>query len=274
MRLRILGDHSHYHAGSGAVYRGLVRIARSKGWKVVGSRDGYDALLVNGEGTMHHGGKGFHKKMHALADAVAAGKPAYLVNTVWQDNPHTYDDILRQLSGITVREVRSREALRQHGVDAKVVPDISLAEPVGFAWFPIDFKNRPAKTDFYFPDTREFADCDHFPEARLLPFKSMSWSRAVKSLRTASYLITGRQHGVYAACKARTPFAASEGNTHKIRGLIETAGVDIPIAAHPAELAAVVPVVLERAAEFQKLFDWLERIDYSASVPGPEREVP
>lgn len=54
----------------------------------------------------------------------------------------------------------------------------------------------------------------------------MSWRRAVASLN----LITGRQHAVYAACKARIPFAASEGNTHKIRGLIKTAGVEIPIA--------------------------------------------
>lgn len=267
MRLRIVGDHSHYHAGSAAVLRSLARIARAKGWKVVGRRDGYDALLVNGEGTMHHGGKGFHKKMNALGEAVSAGKLAYLVNSVWQDNPHDYDDVLQQLAGVSVREVLSRDDMRKHGVEALIVPDVSLHEPIRFAWFPLDFKGGPVRTDFYFPDRKEFADGDLFPDLPFLPFTTMSWSRAVKSLRTASYLVTGRQHAVYAACKAKIPFVASEGNTHKIRGLIETAGVDIPIATHPSELPALIRSIPERQAEFRKLFDWLEKIDYASILP-------
>jgi hypothetical protein len=243
-------------------------MARAKGWAVVGPHDEYDALLVNGEGSMHHGSKGFHAKMQALAAAVAAGKPAHLVNTVWQDNPHDYDDVLRHLSSITVREVRSRDdLLRNHGVEARVVADVSLAEPVGVALFPINFKKKPARTDFYIPEKGRFGDLPSYQNVRLLPFKKMSWSRAVKSLRTASYLVTGRQHAVYAACKARIPFAASEGNTHKIRGLIETAGVDIPIAVHPDDLPSIIPLIDDRLGEYAKLFDWLEVVDYTSVIP-------
>jgi hypothetical protein len=42
-----------------------------------------------------------------------------------------------------------------------------------------------------------------FPTARPLPFLDWPWGRIVASLRTASYLITGRHHAVYAACVAR-----------------------------------------------------------------------
>jgi hypothetical protein len=268
VRLRIIGDHSHYHAGSAAAFRSLVSLARSKGWTVVGGRDTYDALLVNGEGKMHHGKASFHRKMQALVLAVSDGKPAYLVNSVWQDNPHDYDAFLPQLSGIAVREVCSREdLLHNHGISAQVVPDVSLYERVGFSLFPMNFRKRPARTDFYLPETQDFGTPDLLSDVAELPFKSMSWRRAVASLRSASYLITGRQHAVYAACKARIPFAASEGNTHKIRGLIETAGVDIPIADHPSDLPSLIPIIMERQAEFEKLFDWLEGQDYPSIMP-------
>jgi hypothetical protein len=268
--LQIYGDHSRFHCGSAAVFRSLVSIARSNGWTVTRRDGAYDALVVNGEGTMHHGSKGFHRKMKMLAEAVAANKPAYLVNSVWQENPDDYDDVLRQLSGLMLREVRSRDDMwARHGIRARVVPDASIFDQLRPVFRRMNFRGRPAMTDFFFPGEREHfrrAD-DLFPGVRFLPFLRMSWSGTVASIKTAEFLITGRHHGVYAACRARVPFAASEGNTHKIRGLMESAGVNVPVANHPSEVPALIPQIKERRAEFEKLFNWLEAQDYRSIIP-------
>lgn len=276
-RLRILGDHSKFHGGCKAVMRTLRRIALSKGWRVVGDRDDYDALLVNGEGSMHHGGKRFHKKMQSLESALECGKPAYLVNSVWQDNPSDYDRVLRQLSGVFVREVYSQtQLLEKHGVRATVLPDASYFDQPPRFLRTHQFGNRPAVTDFLVEPKRingrrnVFKRLDNrFPEAACLPFTDWSWGKTVASLRTAKYLITGRHHAVYAACVARVPFIASEGNTHKIGGLVHSAGADIRVASSPQEIPEIIDYNLQRHAEYERIFDWIDSHDIRAMIPSP-----
>jgi hypothetical protein len=91
----------------------------------------------------------------------------------------------------------------------------------------------------------------------------------VASLRTASYLITGRHHAVYAACVARVPFVASEGNTHKIRGLIASADADILVAETPEEIPAVLAANLARPEEYERLFAWIAGHDIGRVIPDP-----
>lgn len=269
--LRIEGNHSRYHGGSAAVIRALRAIAVRKGWRLVGRDEKYDAMLMNGEGSMHHGARDFHRKMNKLASAIAAGKPGFLVNTVWQDNPNDYDDILRNLSGVSARDIISQQdLLERHGIAARLLPDISCADPLPRWTLRRNYRGTPAVTDFWFPDKARFAEgYKMFPDAGRLPFRRWSWGRAIASMNTASYLITGRQHAVYAACRARTPFIASEGNTHKIAGFIKTAGVDIPVATHPAELNEMRQVPEKHADEYRKLFAWLDSVDFSVVVPAP-----
>jgi hypothetical protein len=270
-RLRLEGDHSYYHGGSAAVFSALRRIAADKGWHVVKPGEPYDVMVMNGEGTMHHGWEGAQKKIAIMREALSAGKPVHLVNTVWQENPADFDDVLRALSSITVRETRSRDDLiARHGIEARVMPDVSMyADLRPRVLFAKNFKGGPAVTDFYWKRDNTFGRGDRlFTDARYLRFKKISWSRAIASIRTASLLITGRQHGVYAACKARVPFAASEGNTHKIRGLVESAGAKIPIADTPEEIRDIIPMLPGLRAEFKKLFDWLDRQDYPSIIPA------
>jgi hypothetical protein len=248
---------------------GLRRVLDENGWTVAKPGDEYDALVMNGEGSMHHGQPIFHTKMRQLAMALDAGKRAYLVNTVWQENPSDYDEVLRGLSGMTVREVMSqRDLFDRHGITARVIPDLSLYAPLPrWAW-STNFRRNAAITDFYFPDGDRFGRADEImPEARFLHFRKASWAQAVSSLKTASLLVTGRQHGVYAACRARVPFVASEGNTHKIEGLIRSADAAIPVARNPAEIPAILPRVPELKREYDRLFDWLETRDYRATLP-------
>jgi hypothetical protein len=276
-RLCVGGDTSGFHGGCDAVMRTLRRLAAAKGWQVVAEGSDYDALLVNGEGNMHHGSKRFHRKMRLLRDAVAAGRPAFLVNSVWQDNPPDYDELLPQLSGLFVREVLSqRELAERHGATAEVLPDASFFDALPRFSLRRHFRGQPAVTDFYVgseggPAGRHtFGRRDAlFPQARPLPFLDWTWGRIVASLRTASYLITGRHHGVYAACVARIPFLASEGNTHKIRGLIASAGVDIPVADAPEDIPALASTCLGRRAEYEQLFAWLADQRIGRIIPSP-----
>jgi hypothetical protein len=149
-----------------------------------------------------------------------------------------------------------------------------MAGKLPFLVLPKHFRGKPALTDFYWPDSNDFRRADAlFPEAKYLRFYKISWGKAVASLRTASYLITGRQHAVYAACKARVPFAASEGNTHKIKGLIESAGVNIPICDTPEKIREIIPMIPDLAGEYEKLFDWLDRQDYTSVIPALPRPI-
>lgn len=276
-RLCVAGDTSGYHGGCDAVMRTLRRLAVAKGWQVVPEGADYDALLVNGEGNMHHGSKRFHHKMRLLAEAVAASRPAFLVNSVWQDNPPDYDDLLPRLSGLFVREVLSqRELAERHGARADVLPDASFFDRLPWFTLPRNFHGCPAVTDFFVKRPGE-AGRPHrferrdalFPMARPLPFLDWPWGRVVASLRTASYLITGRHHAVYAACVARVPFIASEGNTHKIRGLIASANADILVADTPEEIPAIVAANLTRPREYERVFAWIAGHDIGRIMPSP-----
>jgi hypothetical protein len=270
-RLRLEGDHSYYHGGSAAVMSALRRIASDKGWHIVKPGEDFDVMVMNGEGTMHHGWEGCRKKISIMRHAADAGKEVHLVNTVWQENPNEFDDLLRGLASISVREVRSQADLRdRHGIKAAVIPDVSMYAPVSQSVFlPRNFRGEPAVTDFYWPGENKFERGDKlFPQARYLRFKKISWHRAIASMKTASYIITGRQHAVFAACKARVPFAASEGNTHKIRGLIESAGAEIPVANSPEQIRDIIPMISELRGEYDKLFDWLECQDYPSLIPS------
>jgi hypothetical protein len=276
-RLCLAGDHSGYHAGCDAVARTLRRLATQQGWRVVSEKADYDALLVNGEGSMHHGGRHFHHKMRLLATAVASGRPAFLVNSVWQDNPPDYDHVLSKLSGIVVREVLSqRDLAERHGVRAEVCPDVSFFDELPRFTWARNFRGAAATTDFFLEDKRVngvrhvFGRRDDlFPDARPLPFIDWSWGRVVASLRTASHLITGRHHAVYAACVAGVPFIASEGNTHKIRGIVASAGADLQVPDTPADLPAITAANLARREEYDRIFAWMRSHDVSRIMPAP-----
>jgi hypothetical protein len=257
-RIRLAGDHSSYHCGSAAVTHMIVAELRRHGELV--SNDDFDVLVVNGEGSMHHGGGSFHDKMQLIAAAADAKRPACLINTVWQDNPHEYDAALAGCRQVVVREVLSQRDIAKHGVTAEIAPDLSYFAPVAKDEV-INFKGGIVMTDFL---SREFGSFVRLRSrwAERYPFvdmRAMRWSTLVRSLKTARLLLTGRHHAVYAACKARTPFLALAGNTHKIEGTIATAGVDIPVFQKFSDLRAVIDQAEDWRSRYDALFDWFER---------------
>jgi len=257
-RIRLAGDHSSYHCGSAAVVETIAAELRRHGEIVAG--DDFDVLVVNGEGSMHHGGGAFRDKMQLIEAATKVGRPAYLINSVWQDNPHDFDRALARCRQVVVREVLSRDAMAGHGVTAQVMPDQSYFAPVGKG-DAVDFKGGIVMTDFL---SREFGCFVRLRSrwAERYPFvdmRAMDWATLVRSLKTARLLLTGRHHAIYAACKARVPFLALAGNTHKIEGIVATAGADIRIFKDWTKLRASMDEAEAWRDRYDRLFDWFER---------------
>jgi hypothetical protein len=259
IRIRLEGDHSDYHCGSEAVTRSLLHHLAPVG--VVVEDGDFDAVVVNGEGTMHSNSVGFNRKMKLLEKAMADGKAAYLVNTVWQNNPNTYDHVLAALDGIHVREIMSRQELAEkHGIHAKLYPDLSYYAPLKKAKKRIDYKGSIVMTDFYSNEFQAFMRMTR-AEALKYPFvdmMSVTWDDLVASLKTSKLLITGRHHAVYAACKAETPFIAFGGNTHKIEGIFRSAGVEIPVCESRAAIPEMIKWAKENRATYDRLFAYLK----------------
>lgn len=257
LRIMLGGDHSSYHCGSAAAVQTIAAELRRRGEIVTAGN--FDVLVVNGEGSMHHGGEAFVEKMRLIEAAIAAGRPTFLINSVWQGNPHDFDSALAQCRQVVVREVLSQRDIARHGVAADAVPDLSYFAPVGKC-DAINLKGSIVMTDFL---SREFGSfvqlrsrwAERFP---FLDMRRMDWSTLVRSLKTARLLLTGRHHAVYAACKARTPFLAMAGNTHKIDGLIASAGADIPVFRTFSELKASIPEAENWGSRYDRLFDWFE----------------
>lgn len=86
----------------------------------------FDIVLVNGEGSVHHNqpaaqhiaeiGRYFHR----------INKPAYLINASYEANSLSVSDGVKRFRRIYVRDSFSLAELAKAGIDASVVPDLSL----------------------------------------------------------------------------------------------------------------------------------------------------
>ena len=258
MRVKIEGDHSSYHGGSAAAFNVIKKEVMRAG-EITEHEKNYDLLVVNGEGSMHHNSGGFRRKIRKIQSAINNGKKVVLVNSVWQDNPKESASILRSCDQVVVREVLSQRELDNQGIKAQIFIDQSYHEFIDESASFIDYKGGVVFTDFWSKDFECFAKLTSkwAQKFHYLDMQTMSWSSIVRSLQTASLLVTGRHHAVYAACKAEIPFLAMQGNTHKIEGLIETAGVDLPIYSNFKDIKECVVKSIIHDDACQRLFQWM-----------------
>ncbi len=259
VNIRLIGDHSDYHCGSAAAFQAISQACRHAG-RLVGDAEDFDILVVNGEGSMHHDSPSCLKKLAEVESAAKAGKRVFLINTVWQCNSQGSAEILRHCEQVVVREVLSKAELARLDLPCEVAIDQSYFLPIDPSGLAVDFEKRAVLTDFYSNDLKTFARITT-QWTRSVPYIQMhewEWSRLVRSLRTASVLLTGRHHAVYAACRARVPFLALKGNTHKIEGFIATSGVDVPVFESYPDLLAAYRRRAWRNYDYDALFDWAE----------------
>ena len=258
VRLRFFGDHSRLHCGCRAVMSTFRAAYANYEWVDEGSTD-YDLLIVNGEGSLHHASQAYHRKMRRLKAALRDGRPAALLNAVWQANDHGYDDLLPALLAVQVRETLSAAAMADlHGFAPTVVPDLSYYAPRDPDAEVPDWTGRVVVTDFYLAGEQSWGMRHLGDDVVFADMATLSWSSFVLGLSRARLLVTGRHHAVYAACKARIPFVAVSSNSHKIEGIMASAGVDIAVSPTLPSLEQAFGQADRDAPEFPKLFAHLE----------------
>lgn len=89
-----------------------------------------DIIIINGEGTLHHGSRHGDKLLQIVDHPVRTGKPVALINTIYQENPDRWRRFLDGIELISPRDSWSAAALRQETgrTDISHVPDLSMAQ--------------------------------------------------------------------------------------------------------------------------------------------------
>lgn len=91
-----------------------------------------DAVIVNGEGTIHNSER--RDRPDILADVAKMAcdhldAPAFLINaTLHKNSPRIYSK-LKEFQKIYVRDSRSLKELEENGLEGEVVPDLTLSFP-------------------------------------------------------------------------------------------------------------------------------------------------
>ena len=224
-----------------------------------------DMLIVNGEGTFRDEASNFEPGRHDLlfdgmSLAKQLGKSVYLTNTVWCRMSERWGPLLAILDGISTREPEStRQVQTLCGRIPEVHPDEAFFLPVNkyiaSPWFP---PYQIVIGDFYHNAEGVSDSSLEFEGLPRMGLLSNSWEQVVSSLSPETLYVTGQHHGVYAACKAKSPFAACRVNTHKLTSLFEWAGVEIPLASNMQELQEAILFAETHPDEFDKLFTFLE----------------
>ncbi len=218
-----------------------------------------DLLIINGEGSIHHG------RYHELVK-LATDYPAALVNCVYQENPHWPE--LENFHYISARESLSAEEIRSQGVNCEVVPDVLFASSLLNSFVC----QEPVKTTGVTDNAQKTI-------YRLGPFKvRLRPGRSPKQKMVSDYLnflcehqrlCIGRFHAAIAASVLRIPFSSWDSNTWKMRGLMQDMGMShlhfsdrqSALAAVPAVFDPKISTFAQQAKEkIETMFDTLATI--------------
>jgi polysaccharide pyruvyl transferase WcaK-like protein len=217
---------------------------------------GVDAVVVNGEGSIHHR-QGWHL-LAILGAAQRRGIPTFLVNAVLQD-VDAARGVLAAVDDCTVRDARSARYLEMLNVGCRLVPD-SFFE-ARFADEPVhDFAGHLVLTDCHPVRAAEFwpvfEQLRHSWPGPVSDYplegseRMRDWLHALADIRSAAAVVTGRHHGVCLALRAGVPFVALPSNTWKVEGFLET------LDGYPAGAADSSKPLLERIECAVAARDW------------------
>lgn len=210
-----------------------------------------DAIIVNGEGTIHHSAER-KRTRDLLALPVFArrhGLPIHLLNASVSALDAAALEALRGFDTVHVRESDSLAYLEAHGLDAKMVPDLSLGLSVPPASAPregiivtdsvLQEVARDLRTFSLEMGARYERMKPKRPHGAKLreklrtlwpgPSASRQWSPRSDATAFASRLasnslaVTGRFHTVLLSIATDTPFIAFPSNTPKIEAVLRDA---------------------------------------------------
>lgn len=218
-----------------------------------------DAVIVNGEGTIHHD-QGQHL-LAILGAAQTLRKPTVLVNAVFQDTSG-FDNVLHSLEDFTVRETKSFQHAKDRGLRCRLVWDSSLV--AGYDSMPLrDFENQTLITDWHSARNTDVGYnmlsymAENSDTSFFLPLQTESafsvWQKYSATMATARLVISGRHHANYFAAKAGVPFICLPSNTHKVEGFVDIVEEDIPIITNFGQLDEAIEYVMKNRDMFKRI---------------------
>lgn len=276
-----LNDTSgHHHFGCFRVMRTIEDALKARGIEVTAKslvrqdweRDAdflkalraADLIVINGEGTLHHGSRHAEKLLKVVRDPNRGDIPIVILNALFQDNPPEWDQLLNQVSLISVRDSRSFAELKdRYCGELHQTLDFSLFEPfangegterisliIGDSFFrdvTEDLANLSdnSAADIFLPIVRTIKSSkpQFSPIRRMLREAVIFMHRNLFRLRHPKtkyckseyeYLnelskgelhITGRFHSVCFSLLTLTPFLVLSSNSWKVEALIEDLGL-------------------------------------------------
>jgi hypothetical protein len=221
------------------------------------------AIIINGEGTMHHNAPLACQYLDLILKAASSNKKIFLINTVWQDMFLSSELIeILQNSYISVRDIKSQRELEKNNIKSHFHLDLSYSMKVPFS---------KSKRDGLVMGTFSMGQDKRKESTSSINIFTENWEDLVTRLSKADYLITSRHHEMYAACLARCPFYIYQGNSWKNEGLLEAAGAKIPCRKEDTKVLNFmkgneysvifheeVREIEDNRQEYDKLFNWME----------------
>jgi len=281
MKFVILNDtREQPHFGCHRVMRTIEELLGRRGAKVLGRALGTDhweknpqfldalrdsdAILINGEGTLHHGRPRAERVLKVVDHPLRQGKPVYIVNALYQGNPQGWSKYLDKVDLILTRDSRSGQELdRVYSGPLHQALDLSMHVP-----HPADSQNTRlhlAFGDSVDPETtlllldahRKTEGSVFLPVMRTLKSRRPSWPAPLRAwrdfyihvhaklsrwrdesirfvaddhaflreLENSALHVTGRFHGVCLSLLAQTPVLTVASNSWKIEALLDDLGL-------------------------------------------------
>jgi polysaccharide pyruvyl transferase WcaK-like protein len=263
------------HHGSALVSRQACKLAAEAGiestvgidWataeRMLAGRNGFDLVIVNGEGSVHHDGS-TARRIARLAQALSArGMPAFMINASVEANSDEVHAGLSQFRKIYVRDFRSQNELAIAGIPSQVVHDLTLtwsdapkAEPTANSRVLVTDASDAEKALILYRFS-ERTGCQPITLRTAPPAGSRRWKRRAgfelkrlagallpgspwtlrytgatrhfdefaRHLATSHGIICGRFHAVCLAIRMGIPFLAVAAPTSKIEDLLSGIGM-------------------------------------------------
>lgn len=211
-----------------------------------------DMLIVNGEGTIHHGPRRWQAQ--ALVDIAKFAHnelnvPAHLINATLFANEASLNEGLKEFDSIFVRDRASHEELNEQGIANNFVPDMTFALSSGLKHSPkapLCVVDSVMQSDL--PKLKRFSEkynADYCSMIVARPSNYSPWKKTRRFILTTlkwffkernrsldpkeferfignyDLIVTGRYHTVTMCLKNKIPFVAIESNTPKITYLLK-----------------------------------------------------
>lgn len=212
-----------------------------------------DAIVVNGEGSIHHN----NPRAHYLTEIATLAKdhyqiPSFLINATLYKNERTIYQNISDFDAVYVRDRGSLAELQRYGLTGKVVPDLTLSLP--------EHDENPTRQGITITDsvktetTEKLRALSRNLRTNYINFlcppprpnrhdlgsprkfmRKLKWhiygrvsnrqrpdslSDFLKLIQSNKLVVTGRYHAVTLCLRTATPFIACESNTPKVSWLL------------------------------------------------------